>query len=168
MSRPIQDHSVARSQKQRLAKTVSQLPTAVRVSSAVNVCHHDRWPAKADRTLSVHRPVATLEMTQLYRDPWAKREAWRKSPIFQNKAMFRQVELQPSHPRRPFPHRGRARWKSELIRIALSRSGVQEPLPRFRMGSRSFHPLRHLRRFHRRQEAFQSSLNNDKGEEIDG
>lgn len=28
----------------------------------------------------------------LYRDPWAKREAWRKSPIFSNKAMFRYVE----------------------------------------------------------------------------
>ena len=27
----------------------------------------------------------------LYRDPWAAREAWRKSPIFSNKAMFRCV-----------------------------------------------------------------------------
>ncbi|KAJ9092030.1 hypothetical protein QFC21_007010 [Naganishia friedmannii] len=27
----------------------------------------------------------------LYRDPWAKREAWRKSPIFANKAMFRNI-----------------------------------------------------------------------------
>ncbi|GHJ84379.1 hypothetical protein NliqN6_0781 [Naganishia liquefaciens] len=27
----------------------------------------------------------------LYRDPWAKREAWRKSPIFSNKAMFRNL-----------------------------------------------------------------------------
>ncbi|KAM0755945.1 hypothetical protein T439DRAFT_320642 [Meredithblackwellia eburnea MCA 4105] len=26
-----------------------------------------------------------------YRDPWAKREAWRKSPIFSNKAMFRNL-----------------------------------------------------------------------------
>lgn len=24
----------------------------------------------------------------LYRDPWAKREAWRKHPIFSNRAMF--------------------------------------------------------------------------------
>ncbi|AAW45381.1 hypothetical protein J008_04936 [Cryptococcus neoformans] len=27
----------------------------------------------------------------LYRDPWAAREAWRKSPIFSNKAMFRSM-----------------------------------------------------------------------------
>ncbi|ORY58001.1 NADH dehydrogenase 1 beta subcomplex subunit 3 [Leucosporidium creatinivorum] len=27
----------------------------------------------------------------LYRDPWAKREAWRKSAIFTNKAMFRNL-----------------------------------------------------------------------------
>ncbi|KAK4057287.1 hypothetical protein OIO90_001784 [Microbotryomycetes sp. JL221] len=26
-----------------------------------------------------------------YRDPWAKREAWRKSPIFSNKSMFRNL-----------------------------------------------------------------------------
>ncbi|KAG8780524.1 hypothetical protein FRC12_022900 [Ceratobasidium sp. 428] len=25
----------------------------------------------------------------LYRDPWAKREAWRKHPIFSNRAMFK-------------------------------------------------------------------------------
>merc|ERR1712230_281185 len=24
----------------------------------------------------------------LYRDPWAKREAWRKHPVFSNRAMF--------------------------------------------------------------------------------
>jgi len=29
----------------------------------------------------------------LYRDPWAAREAWRKSPIFSNRAMFRYVLL---------------------------------------------------------------------------
>ncbi|GAA5891691.1 hypothetical protein JCM6882_006168 [Rhodosporidiobolus microsporus] len=28
---------------------------------------------------------------QLYRDPWAKREAWRKSPIFSSRAMFRNL-----------------------------------------------------------------------------
>nr|ODN91756.1 hypothetical protein L203_01007 [Cryptococcus depauperatus CBS 7841] len=27
----------------------------------------------------------------LYRDPWASREAWRKSPIFSNRAMFRNM-----------------------------------------------------------------------------
>ncbi|KPV77604.1 uncharacterized protein RHOBADRAFT_64516 [Rhodotorula graminis WP1] len=27
----------------------------------------------------------------LYRDPWAKREAWRKNPIFSNKSMFRNL-----------------------------------------------------------------------------
>lgn len=27
----------------------------------------------------------------LYRDPWARREAWRKSPIFSNRAMFRNM-----------------------------------------------------------------------------
>ncbi|CAD6571248.1 MAG: hypothetical protein CYPHOPRED_004365 [Cyphobasidiales sp. Tagirdzhanova-0007] len=27
-------------------------------------------------------------MSQLYRDPWAKREAWRKHPVFSNRAMF--------------------------------------------------------------------------------
>ncbi|KAG0665228.1 hypothetical protein C6P46_000327 [Rhodotorula mucilaginosa] len=27
----------------------------------------------------------------MYRDPWAKREAWRKHPIFSNKAMFRNL-----------------------------------------------------------------------------
>jgi NADH dehydrogenase (ubiquinone) 1 beta subcomplex subunit 3 len=27
----------------------------------------------------------------LYRDPWAKREAWRKSPIFSQREMFRQA-----------------------------------------------------------------------------
>lgn len=27
----------------------------------------------------------------LFRDPWGPREAWRKSPIFSNKAMFRCV-----------------------------------------------------------------------------
>ncbi|OCF38220.1 hypothetical protein I316_00446 [Kwoniella heveanensis BCC8398] len=26
-----------------------------------------------------------------YRDPWAAREAWRKSPIFSNRAMFRNM-----------------------------------------------------------------------------
>jgi NADH dehydrogenase (ubiquinone) 1 beta subcomplex subunit 3 len=25
----------------------------------------------------------------LYRDPWAKREAWRRHPVFSNRAMFR-------------------------------------------------------------------------------
>jgi len=27
----------------------------------------------------------------LYRDPWAKREAWRKSPIFSNRAYLRNL-----------------------------------------------------------------------------
>ncbi|KAI9634092.1 NADH-ubiquinone oxidoreductase B12 subunit family-domain-containing protein [Dioszegia hungarica] len=27
----------------------------------------------------------------LYRDPWGAREAWRKSPIFSNRAMFRNI-----------------------------------------------------------------------------
>jgi NADH dehydrogenase (ubiquinone) 1 beta subcomplex subunit 3 len=27
----------------------------------------------------------------LYRDPWAKREAWRKHPVFSNRAMFRKM-----------------------------------------------------------------------------
>ncbi|TFK44735.1 NADH dehydrogenase 1 beta subcomplex subunit 3 [Crucibulum laeve] len=27
----------------------------------------------------------------LFRDPWAKREAWRKSPVFSNRAMFRNL-----------------------------------------------------------------------------
>ncbi|POY75580.1 hypothetical protein BMF94_1202 [Rhodotorula taiwanensis] len=27
----------------------------------------------------------------MYRDPWAKREAWRKSPIFSQRAMFRNL-----------------------------------------------------------------------------
>lgn len=27
----------------------------------------------------------------LYRDPWAKREAWRKHPVFSNQAMFRNL-----------------------------------------------------------------------------
>lgn len=27
----------------------------------------------------------------LYRDPWAKREAWRKHPVFSNRAMFRNI-----------------------------------------------------------------------------
>jgi len=27
----------------------------------------------------------------LYRDPWAKREAWRKHPVFSNTAMFRNI-----------------------------------------------------------------------------
>ncbi|KAI9569688.1 NADH dehydrogenase 1 beta subcomplex subunit 3 [Boletus coccyginus] len=26
--------------------------------------------------------------TPLFRDPWAKREAWRKHPVFSNRAMF--------------------------------------------------------------------------------
>lgn len=30
-----------------------------------------------------------IEMAQLYRDPWAAREAWRKHPVFSNKFMFR-------------------------------------------------------------------------------
>ncbi len=25
----------------------------------------------------------------MFRDPWARREAWRKHPVFQNRAMFR-------------------------------------------------------------------------------
>ncbi|PWN37424.1 uncharacterized protein FA14DRAFT_176718 [Meira miltonrushii] len=29
------------------------------------------------------------QMPQLYRDPWAAREAWRKHPVFSNKFMFR-------------------------------------------------------------------------------
>ncbi|KAF9566734.1 hypothetical protein CPC08DRAFT_703703 [Agrocybe pediades] len=27
----------------------------------------------------------------LFRDPWAKNEAWRKSPIFSNRVMFRNL-----------------------------------------------------------------------------
>ncbi|KAF9227319.1 hypothetical protein BS17DRAFT_775286 [Gyrodon lividus] len=27
----------------------------------------------------------------LFRDPWAKREAWRKHPIFSNRAMFSSI-----------------------------------------------------------------------------
>jgi NADH dehydrogenase (ubiquinone) 1 beta subcomplex subunit 3 len=27
----------------------------------------------------------------LYRDPWAKREAWRKHPLFSNRVMFRNL-----------------------------------------------------------------------------
>ncbi|KNZ72792.1 hypothetical protein J132_01784, partial [Termitomyces sp. J132] len=27
----------------------------------------------------------------LFRDPWAKREAWRKNPVFSNRVMFRQL-----------------------------------------------------------------------------
>ncbi|TFK75394.1 NADH-ubiquinone oxidoreductase B12 subunit [Pluteus cervinus] len=27
----------------------------------------------------------------LFRDPWAKREAWRKSPVFSNRVMFRNL-----------------------------------------------------------------------------
>lgn len=27
----------------------------------------------------------------LFRDPWAKREAWRHSPVFQQRVMFRNV-----------------------------------------------------------------------------
>ncbi|KAL8292162.1 hypothetical protein RQP46_001628 [Phenoliferia psychrophenolica] len=30
-------------------------------------------------------------MSTQYRDPWAKREAWRKSTIFSNRAMFRNL-----------------------------------------------------------------------------
>lgn len=30
-------------------------------------------------------------MTQLYRDPWAKREAWRKHPIFSQRFYFRHM-----------------------------------------------------------------------------
>ncbi|GAA5838507.1 hypothetical protein JCM3766R1_005997 [Sporobolomyces carnicolor] len=32
-----------------------------------------------------------MPASPLYRDPWAKREAWRKSPIFSNRAMFRNL-----------------------------------------------------------------------------
>jgi NADH dehydrogenase (ubiquinone) 1 beta subcomplex subunit 3 len=31
------------------------------------------------------------EHLPLYRDPWAKREAWRKSPVFSNRVMFRSL-----------------------------------------------------------------------------
>jgi NADH dehydrogenase (ubiquinone) 1 beta subcomplex subunit 3 len=27
----------------------------------------------------------------LFRDPWAKREAWRKHPVFSNRVMFRNL-----------------------------------------------------------------------------
>jgi NADH dehydrogenase (ubiquinone) 1 beta subcomplex subunit 3 len=27
----------------------------------------------------------------LYRDPWARREAWRKHPVFSNRVMFRNL-----------------------------------------------------------------------------
>ncbi|TDL24258.1 hypothetical protein BD410DRAFT_786371 [Rickenella mellea] len=27
----------------------------------------------------------------LFRDPWAKREAWRKHPVFSNRAMFKNI-----------------------------------------------------------------------------
>ncbi|KAF8070483.1 NADH dehydrogenase 1 beta subcomplex subunit 3 [Lyophyllum atratum] len=27
----------------------------------------------------------------LFRDPWAKREAWRKHPVFTNRVMFRNI-----------------------------------------------------------------------------
>ncbi|SPO37990.1 uncharacterized protein PSFLO_03467 [Pseudozyma flocculosa] len=30
-------------------------------------------------------------MSQLYRDPWAKREAWRKHPVFSHRFMFRNL-----------------------------------------------------------------------------
>ncbi|GBE80606.1 NADH-ubiquinone oxidoreductase B12 subunit family-domain-containing protein [Sparassis latifolia] len=32
--------------------------------------------------------MAKIPTPQLFRDPWAKREAWRKHPIFSNRAMF--------------------------------------------------------------------------------
>ena len=31
------------------------------------------------------------ENLPLFRDPWAKREAWRKSPVFSNRVMFRNI-----------------------------------------------------------------------------
>ncbi|KAH6914045.1 NADH dehydrogenase 1 beta subcomplex subunit 3 [Coprinopsis sp. MPI-PUGE-AT-0042] len=31
------------------------------------------------------------ENLPLFRDPWAKREAWRKSPVFSNRVMFRNL-----------------------------------------------------------------------------
>lgn len=30
-------------------------------------------------------------MSSLYRDPWAKREAWRKHPVFSNRFMLRNM-----------------------------------------------------------------------------
>jgi hypothetical protein len=41
--------------------------------------------------LNVSQSALVQMSDPLYRDPWAKREAWRKSPIFSNKAMFRCV-----------------------------------------------------------------------------
>ena len=32
-----------------------------------------------------------MSQDQLYRDPWAKREAWRKHPVFSRAAMFRNI-----------------------------------------------------------------------------
>ncbi|TEB37653.1 hypothetical protein FA13DRAFT_1726763 [Coprinellus micaceus] len=31
------------------------------------------------------------EQLPLHRDPWAKREAWRKNPVFANRVMFRNL-----------------------------------------------------------------------------
>lgn len=32
-----------------------------------------------------------MSQLPLFRDPWAKAEAWRKSPVFQNRVMFRNL-----------------------------------------------------------------------------
>lgn len=43
--------------------------------------------------LSYHPYRSYISMADgpIYRDPWARREAWRKSPIFSNRAMFRSM-----------------------------------------------------------------------------
>ncbi|KAF8810663.1 hypothetical protein BYT27DRAFT_7185761 [Phlegmacium glaucopus] len=33
----------------------------------------------------------SMSNVPLFRDPWAKREAWRKSPVFSNRTMFRNL-----------------------------------------------------------------------------
>jgi NADH dehydrogenase (ubiquinone) 1 beta subcomplex subunit 3 len=32
-----------------------------------------------------------MSFLSLFRDPWAKNEAWRKSPVFSNRVMFRSL-----------------------------------------------------------------------------
>ena len=40
------------------------------------------------RTLTITADMSNLP---LFRDPWAKREAWRKSPVFSSRVMFRNL-----------------------------------------------------------------------------
>lgn len=69
------------------------IPDYVYLALPDPLIHHTSTLTTQEVRISPCCPAYAQMPGPLYRDPWAAREAWRKSPIFSNKAMFRCVSL---------------------------------------------------------------------------